>query len=202
MDFNFEFAINIHQPSTINYQPSTLSSVGKEKISNHNRRNNRCEVGEQRRRNSITDFFYAHGTKIQGSDIKSGIRRALENTRELAGKRIRAIGLHGIDHHGSPPAPAQRSHQSRWQRRNKIGIYVQHNKKRTDGLYDIIKHTATSEHADGHQHTNQVGNDGHCYLEALFRTVNKGFINIDLFNHAADDENGKQQHDKPVAEDV
>ena len=55
---------------------------------------------------------------------------------------------------------------------------AQHSKKTFNGVYHHIKGTAGTQHTNGYQYPNQVGNDADGHIEAFFGAINEFFTHL------------------------
>ena len=75
----------------------------------------------------MTNTFDTHRTKVDRQHIKGGFSAALDDRRQAPGKGIRAMRLHGIDHHRPGAAAAERLHQGGGQGIDKAVIEHENN---------------------------------------------------------------------------
>src|SRR5471032_1791379 len=159
------------------------------------------QVGDQAAGNRVARLSYAHRAEVQRDDVEGGVGRTVEHAGQAADKRIHAIGAHGVDHHGLGGAATERLHQRGRQRRHEIGVDAQLAEQPAEAVHDEGEHAGVADHADRHQHADQVGNHGDRGLDAALGALDKRLVDVDLAPQRADDEAGDHHHQHQVAED-
>ena len=107
---------------------------------------------------------------------------------EAADERIRAVGVHRIQHHTPRPAAAERFHQHGRQTFHELRVQPCCRDSHADAVDQEIHRSRSPENGNGDQHGDEVGDDRHGSLETLFRAFDKGVVYVDFLADTADNE--------------
>src|SRR5471032_2375537 len=158
------------------------------------------QVGDQSGRDGITRLADAHRAEVQGHDIEGGGGRALAHASQAANERVDAVGIHGVDHHGFRAGTAERLHHGGRQGGHEVRIDAQVGEDPVQAFHHKVENARVADHADGHQHADQIGNHGNRSLDAAFRAFDESVIDIHAFAQRADDEDGDHADQYQVAD--
>src|SRR5450830_2190037 len=158
------------------------------------------QVGYQSGRDGITRLADAHRAEVQGHDIEGGVGRALEHASEAADEGVDTVSIHGVDHHGFRAGTAERLHHGGRQGGHEVRIDAQVGEDPVQAFHHKVENARVADHADGHQHADQVGNHGNRSLDAAFRAFNKCIVDIHALAQRTDDKDRDDADQYQVAD--
>src|SRR5471030_321877 len=173
-----------------------------ENIGDENRRDDAGAIGDQAARNRVARLADADRAEVQRDDVEGGVGRALEHGGEVADEGVDAVGFHGVDHHGLGGAAAERLHQRGRQRGDEVGVQAQLRDHPVEAADDEVEDAGVADHADRHQHADQVGDHRDGGLDAALGAFDEGFVDVDLLPQRGDDEAADDHHQHQVADDL
>ena len=79
-----------------------------EQIRHQDRRHHPGQIRRQPTRHGVPGAPDAHRAEVHRQHVEGGLGAALDDAGQATGEGIRAVDLHGLDHHASGAAAAQR----------------------------------------------------------------------------------------------